>query len=181
MPSPTTTARSSNVRAGAVSMENIHQATIGPRLLVSKLGTKAFSLQPEDELDRDQEVASEALRWEGFQVARPVSGLRRPSQLVTGFLHDFVSLRERGHELQPSDFHQVVNCLWAVIQLSPFGPISQARNIVGLHQDRCYVRSVPNGSVFNPRKKRSLAPRSTSKVERVGRRSYLSRPALRQT
>jgi len=31
-------------------------------LLVSKLGTKAFSREPEDELDRDQEVASEAFR-----------------------------------------------------------------------------------------------------------------------
>jgi hypothetical protein len=45
-----------------VSMENIHQAAIGARLLVSKLGTKAFSRQPEDDLGRDQEVASEPSR-----------------------------------------------------------------------------------------------------------------------
>jgi hypothetical protein len=32
-------------------------------------------------------------------------------------------------------------------QLSPFGLFSQARNIVGLHQESCYVGKVRNGSV----------------------------------
>jgi hypothetical protein len=60
MPSPTTRARSSNVRAGAVSMENIHQAAISPGLLATKLCTKAFPGSPKT--NSTEEVASEALK-----------------------------------------------------------------------------------------------------------------------